>query len=35
LTADTDGDGYFDTQDQFPEDAAAAFDNDGDGQPDA
>ena len=35
LTADSDGDGYFDTQDQFPEDAAAAFDNDGDGQPDA
>ena len=35
LAADSDGDGYFDTQDQFPEDAAAAFDNDGDGQPDA
>ena len=34
LTADTDGDGYFDTLDAFPEDAAAAFDYDEDGQPD-
>ena len=33
LAADTDGDGYFDTQDAFLK-TAAAFDNDHDGQPD-
>ncbi|MDC0465099.1 thrombospondin type 3 repeat-containing protein, partial [Pseudomonadales bacterium] len=34
LAVDTDGDGFLDNQDAFPEDAAAAFDNDSDGDPD-